>query len=155
MKKIIITLLTITISLHSFATDNCLRFMPNRSNIKIVMKKECNLIIEDTGKNTIASIDACLTKLTGQFPGKTSWGLIANIQKVSGRVINDTIIVNTASIKETNSSLDIDLNTFAPELITRYRHRISYNKTTEVLSVTKDKGILSLKNDYNFKLQCR
>lgn len=153
-KTLLIGLLSFT-SISAFAVDDCLRYMSNTRNAEIIMKKQCDLVLEDTGKNKVHSIEVCFTKIKNQFKNKISYGLVADIQKQTGRVRSDVMIVNTINAKEDVKNIAIDITTMSPEqFFKRTRSQIKYNKESNTLSIVEDQGIVSLKNTYKLKLQC-
>ena len=155
MKNSILTTFLFLFSLSSFAVDDCLRYMTNAKKAQIVMKKDCSLVIQDSGKEKIASMEGCFTKIKNQFGNKTSWGFVADIQKQSGYVSKDVIIINTVNAKETSKKVSINLKTASPELFKRYQTNLEFNKETQELSLKRDEGFFSLNNKYQFKLQCK
>jgi hypothetical protein len=156
MKNLPISLLLLLLSSQAFAVENCFKYMTNIDRVKVLMKKECSLILKDSGKKKVASIDLCFTKMTDQFnKGEISFSLFAEIQNQSGYVTQNVFVVNTTDAIETDKAVTIERITAAPELMTRSRHRIKYNKDTESLEITQDTGLFRLKNQYDLKLQCK
>jgi len=154
MKSILCTVVLLG-SVSAFSADDCLRFFSHADRAKIVMKKNCSMILEDQGRIKVASIEGCFTKIENQFRGTTSWGFVADLQKQRGYVTKDVIIVNTGDATENSKQVKIDIKTASPELLKFYRHKLVFDKETETLSISKDQGTFRLKNQYALKLQCR
>jgi len=61
--------------------------------------------------------------------------------------------VNTKEALETVQYVFIDIDTASPELFTRYKHQLVYDKLNDTLCIKKAKGTFRLSNQYNLRLQ--
>lgn len=155
MKVLLPIIFFISFSQNAFAVDDCLRYMSHAKRAEIIYKKKCDIILQDNGKNTLASIDLCFTKIKHQFHGNISWGIIGDLVKESGSFVDDTILFNSKDAIENPSEVIMDAKTMAPELLfQRTNYKITYHKLNETLAIKIDQGHFKISNKYNFILQC-
>lgn len=153
MKNIILAIFLLWVSKASFASVDCTRFMGEVE--KIIWAKNCNVIIDDHGPQAVREIDACLSKILKN--GVEYLVFNSDLIKESGFVTKDVIITKASyrrDVRETAESISALVNSASPELFTRYRHQLNFEKQTELLTLAVAKGTFSLSPIYKLILQC-
>ncbi|MBT3583977.1 MAG: hypothetical protein HN509_03640 [Halobacteriovoraceae bacterium] len=131
--------------------------MSHADRAVITYQKNCQIILRDSGNKEVASVDACFTKIKNQFPGKISYGLVADLVLKGSKKRKGLVITNTTKASEDSKSIKIDLLSGSPELFQFTHTRLEFDKQSETLSIHQNKRRYwsSFKNHYNLLLQCK
>lgn len=126
------------------ANADCLRFMGKVD--KVLWTKQCNLIIRDHSEKPVDSIKACF--------GKFMKNGVAYI------VFNGDRIITKGSYKthvqENKDQISATIDSASPELMTRYKHTIRYDKISQQIDIKKEQALFlfPLKQQQDLTLQC-
>ena len=124
MKNITLIIMAL-ISITTSANVECLKFMVNVKNAKVLMQKRCKLIIRDASEKEVFKADTCFTKLENQFD-KISYALTGDFIYKDGK--KESTIVNTTNAIETDQDIKINILSASPELFTQYKENIVFDK---------------------------
>lgn len=152
MKTSVIFLL-LSLSFSAFGEVDCLRFMGKKA--RLVWKKRCEVILNDTGLQSVEKIDACFGKYT---IGKKEFIVFnSDLNKRQGFVKKDSIITSAmigTHAQENEDEISVYKKSASPELLKRYLHIIRYNRHEDLLAISKYEGRLNLKKKYDLVLSC-
>ena len=81
MSKSLLSVLLFSVIFQPVLANDCLRYMVNRDKAEIIWQKRCRVVLKDEGRKEVDSINVCFSKVTKQFKDKTSYALVADIQK--------------------------------------------------------------------------
>lgn len=151
--KIIGILLAIALSNSAIAGTDCLRFMGKVD--KLLWSKRCNVVLSDQSLEPVESIDACFGKFVQR--GVTYLVFNSEVQKVRGYVKRDSIITKASyrtHATENRDQIKAEISSASPELFTRYRHSIEFDKHSQILEIRKEKGFFQMEQQFDLTLQC-
>ncbi|MCO4792841.1 MAG: hypothetical protein KC493_03955 [Bacteriovoracaceae bacterium] len=152
--KMLLTVIFLLSSTIALGAADCLRYMGN--GYQKVWTKKCNVIVADQSKKQVEYIDSCL----GKFKKKGKEFIIFNSDLLirSGRLSKDVIITSGligTYAKETSQSITLDKKSASPELLKRYRHRFTFDKTKNQIHIRNEEGTFKLKKKYDLLLECQ
>jgi len=145
-------LIALSLSSSAMAVD-CLRFMGKVD--QVLWTKTCNTIVADRSNQPVEKIDLCLGKFVDN--GVTYLVVNSDVVKSQGYVKKDNIITKASykqDVLETQELIKAQVSSASPELFTRYKHTLSFDKMAQELTVKKEKGTFSLTQQFDLTLLC-
>lgn len=151
MKNFIFGLISL-VAFSASAEVSCLRFMGKVD--RVIWTKTCSNIVLDDSEVLVDSIDGCLGKY--EQNGHTYIVFNSDFQS-SNKSYTEALITKVSDAQgfhEDAKNIKASIDTASPELVTRYRHRLDYNKGADLLRVRMAKGLFTLKEKIDLTLQC-
>ena len=151
MKSLIFGLFSL-VAFSASADVSCLRFMGKVD--RVLWTKTCSNIILDDSEEQVDRIEGCLGKY--EQNGRTHIVFNSDFQS-SNKSYTEALITKVSDAQgfhEDARSIKASIDTASPELVSRYRHRLDYNKRADLLRVRMAKGLFTLKEKIDLTLQC-